>query len=280
MNDTKPSRERSRVRAVPDATPPARSGVVALDGSRLRDLIVERLPRRASELRERWPCHEAGNSESLEPPHRATIHRWTQGQMPRTKDDLLRLCGILDVDPMCLLSLPEHDSEATMERLSTAYLHGRWDPPALEFLNSFLGRRTMWPPTWLSRDFFARDWHVREFEHDPAGRINYYATLRIDVGACAYPNGPLVYHVAYRHRALFGMRWLQYGVVQRDGNRVKLLHINGFTETCRVDAGTPMQVQTWLGPGAAVFRVASLHPFALDVADQVSDDEPIVRFPG
>jgi|GEM_PF-1770951 len=280
MDDTKPSRKRGRVRAAPDATIPVRSGVVALDGRRLRDLIAERLPRGASELRDRWHWQEAEKGESIEPPHRATIHRWTQGQMPRTKNDLLRLCSILDVDPMCLLRLPEDDPEATMERLSTAYLHGRWDPPALEFLSSFLGRRTMWPPAWLARDFFARDWCVREFEHDLAGRINYYATLRISVSDCAYRNGPFVYHVAYRHRALFGKRWLQYGVVQRGGNCVKLLHINGFTETCCVDASSPFRVQTWLGPGAAVFRIASLHPFVLDVADEAGSDEPTVRFPG
>ncbi|MCA9180604.1 MAG: hypothetical protein KDA51_04105 [Planctomycetales bacterium] len=252
-----------------------------LDGQLLHALLATRLPGGVPEVQARWSLHDRSGLESKGPPHRATFHRWTQGQVPRTADDLLRLSGILDVDPICLLKLPERNPEATMERLASTYVHGRWEPPALEFLQEFMGRRAAWPPPSLARDYFGRDWHKREITHDATDRTNFYATLRIaplDGSRCG---GPFVYHVAFRHTSLFGKRWLQYGLVLRHGNRISLRHINGHIDGCDArDALAPNLVETWFGPSPAVFCVASLHPFTLDLIEAGPTGEPVVRFPG
>ena len=252
-----------------------------LDGQLLHALLATRLPGGVAELQARWYLPDRSGIVSKDPPHRATFHRWTQGQVPRTADDLLRLSSILDVDPMCLLKLPERNPEATMERLASTYMHGRWEPPALEFLQEFMGRRAAWPPPNLARDYFGRAWHKQEITHDAMDRTNYYATLRIAALDRTRSGGPFVYHVAFRHPSLFGRRWLQYGLVLRHSTRVSLRHINGHSDSCDAhDARAPTLVETWFGPGPAIFCVASLHPFTMDLIETEPEGEPVVRFPG
>lgn len=214
-------------------------------------------------------------------PHRSTMHRWSTGQVPRTASDLLRLCGVLDIDPLCLLTLPQADPDLAIEKLMSAYVHGRWQPPALEFLTEFLGRRAVWPPQALARRFFGRDWYTAELEHDALRAANFYATFRILAAGEGAGEGPFVYHIAFRHSHLFARRWLQYGFVVRHGVNVRLRHINGHVDTCEVPSiGSPTLVQTWFGPGSVCFKLASLHPFALDLAPSGTLVERAVRFPG
>ena len=263
---------------------PAGSGL-GLDGVLLRSLVARRLPGGWSELQDLWVARDTSQRGAAgQAPHRSTMHRWTQGQMPRTAGDLLRLCGILDVDPLALLRLPPSEETGALERLVRAYVHGRWQPPALEFLHDFLGRRSVWPPPSPALEHFGRDWHVHDFSHDPVDGANQYATVRI-LPPSSPPRAtgePRVWHFAYRHERLFGRRWLQYGVVSRVGRQVTLLHINGHEDSIELQSEVEVvQVQTWFGPGAAVFRVASLHEFSLDVVfpcDRAGG--PWVRFPG
>lgn len=267
---------------MPGATAGGGRGVARLDAELLKRLIAQRLPGGVRELQDRWvqlPCH-AGEPD-VAVPHRATVHRWSTGQVPRTSADLLRLCAVLDVDPLCLLTLPESDAELANDGLMRAYVHGRWEPPALEFLTEFLGRRSVWPPQAIARRYFGRDWFTAEVEHDADRSANYYATLRIDASPDVRSDGPIVYHVAFRHARLFARRWLQYGFVVRHDGLVRLRHINGYVDSCRLTGRrSPTLVQTWFGPGAATFRVASLHPFSLSLLPIGDSLGPAVRFPG
>lgn len=248
-----------------------------LDPALLRMLIAKRLPGGIAELQDRWVQSPAQVDRDAAVPHRSTMHRWSTGKVPRTSDDLLRLCGVLDIDPLCLLTLPQADPDLAIEKLMSAYVHGRWQPPALEFLAEFLGRRSAWPPQGLARRYFGRDWYTAELEHEPAQAANFYATFRI----AAAGEGPFVYHVAFRHSRLFARRWLQYGFVVRHGLAVRLRHINGHVDNYEAPSlASPTLVQTWFGPGAVCFRVASLHPFELNLHPPGPVEGDVVRFPG
>lgn len=241
-------------------------------------MIAARLSGGIPELQDRWLLLPGNRRDrDVEPPHRATLHRWIQGQAPRTAKDLLSLCGVLDIDPTCLLRF----GDGAAERLSRAYLVRRWNPPVLGFIQDFLGRRAEWPPRQLARDYFGREWATHEVEHRATDRTNYYATLKVAPDGSRYPEGPLVYHVAFRHADLFGRRWLQYGWLLREGKRVELRHINGYVATCELP-GTdlPLRVETWFGPSPAVFRLASLHPFQMEMDDSSDHQQSVVRFPG
>lgn len=279
MNFSEDDADSRRVGGGLPATSKGLTDAVSLDRTLLRGLIASRIPGGISELQDRW-VQSPGQVDSpdADVPHRSTIHRWSNnGQVPRTATDLLRLCSVLDVDPLCLLKLPQTEPDLAVERLMSAYFHGRWQPPALEFLAEFLGRRAAWPPQALARRFFGRDWFTAELEHDVSKAANFYATFRIS----AVGEGPYVYHFAFRHSQLFARRWLQFGFVVRDGMRINLRHINGHVDSCEVTkVPSAALVQTWFGPGPAFFRVACLHPFSLVLVPTPTDEEAVVRFPG
>lgn len=255
--------------------------LLKLDGHLLHALLEDRLPGGMGDMHARWPAYDRAGEEPNVPPHRSTVNRWSRGLMPRTSDDLMRLCGILDVDPMCLLKLPDNDSETTMESMATIYLHGRWEPAALRFLEEFLGRRPQWPPPELALRYFGRKWFCREFVHEATTRTNYYARANIVASPRMSRGGPFVYHVAFRHATLFGKRWLQYGMVLRYGKRVSLRHINGHTDMYDAeDVQAPTRIETWFGPSPAVFRIASLHAFDLYLDQATNAELSAVRFVG
>jgi hypothetical protein len=65
------------------------------------------------------------------------------------------------------------------------------------------------------------------------------------------------------------------------GTSVALHHINGYTDQLeRADPEVPVRVETWFGHRPALFRVASLHRFDLDMADNGLTTPRALRFPG
>lgn len=278
MNRSEDIPDSCRNRAGLAATRKLATDAARLDPSLLRWLMAKRVPGGMSELQDRWMRSPSQvDSPDAEVPHRSTMHRWSTGQVPRTADDLLRLCAVLDIDPLCLLTLPQTDPDLAIEKLMSAYVHGRWQPPALEFLTEFLGRRAAWPPQALARRFFGRDWYTAELDHDASRAANFYATFSISASG----EGPFVYHIAFRHSHLFARRWLQYGFVVRHGESIRLRHINGHVDTCEAPSvDSPTLVQTWFGPGSVRFKVACLHPFSLELEPPGVGVRSVVRFPG
>jgi hypothetical protein len=115
--------------------------------------------------------------------------------------------------------------------------------------------------------------------HDPDVRSNYYATVVLSGFLIPPGRRPQVLHFAFKHPSLFHARWLEYGFVRVQDTAAVLHHINGHTDELSLPAvGAPVSVETWLGPGPALFRVACLHPFALSLGE--SGREKALRFPG
>lgn len=216
-------------------------------------------------------------------PNRSTVYRWIRGTVPlgKNKDEFPRLCGVLDVDPFCMLVPEGGDPANAAQFLLRSFQLNRWDPPALSFIADFFGRQAVWPPKQLAREHFGHSWFVEEFEHDPQRRANYYPLIEIVGDLEVTASRPQLFHFAYRERDLFGGRWLEYGFVTRQGQCVQLLHINGHAESYLTDTpDEPSRVETWFGPGPAIFRIASLHPFSVKVNDPDEDEHQRVRFPG
>ncbi len=283
MNGSREPVPNGCIRVKPNATNTGRgSAAVSLNGDLLRELIAVRLPGGKAELQDRWAFQPVAGADRGEPdaPHRSTMHRWTSGKVPGTAADLLRLCSLLDVDPLSLLCLPDTQPELALERLMSAYVHGRWDPPALSFLKEFLGRRPIWPPTDLARQYYGREWVTRDYVYEAAPPLLSYATFRLRSCSVHHTDGPFVYHVAFRHGSLFGRRWLQYGLLIRHGREATLRHINGYVASASVAPSTATEFQTWFGPGSAIFRVACLHPFELEVDLSTGAHPGALRFPG
>ena len=223
-------------------------------------------------------------------PDRATVYRWRDGALPKTSINLIRFANLLDVDPFCLL-VPNSNSKVdeVIGEVFKSYQLNDAPEPSLQFIADFFGWNQLWPPPYFeevrknkpTRRLIYK-WHEQEFALDAAKQSNYYALIKL------IPTQPAVrpqtLHFAFGGKSALRRRWLHYGFVVRDGTAVKLTHIHGHghghTGSYEASSATdPTFVETWFGPSSATFRVASRHPFSLEVID---DDvgKPRVRFPG
>ena len=213
---------------------------------------------------DRWHASDPDGEDHL---GRAAVYRWINGQLPKNSEKLMKLSAVLDIDPFALLSPGKASFREAADALLEIVQSGRSVPAALQFVRLYFGRRRHWPPGIAWADGRRRSWHIREFEHDPFLRANYYAMFAL-APLSSNPRstdlGPRVFHFAFRHPGIFAGRWLQYGSVQQYGLCSTLWDIHGHTEQLdRKDPEEPTRVRTWFGPGPALFRVASLHPFSL-----------------
>jgi hypothetical protein len=249
---------------------------VRLNGQLLRELIDAGGGMEA--FLDRWHAADPDGTEHLS---RAAAFRWINGQLPKNAERLLQLSAVLDIDPFALLSPGQASVREAAEALLEIVQSGRLVPPALQFLRPFFGRRQQWPPQIPDAGGRPRSWHVREFEHDPRLRANCYGVVDLvplRSGTHLAGIGPRVFHFAFQHPRMFAARWLQYGFVLHHGLCSTLFHINGHTEELeRRDCEEPTRVRTWFGPGPAIFRVASLHPFRL--TEPRESHEPALAFP-
>lgn len=244
---------------------------VRLDSDLLRSLIDAQggVPR----LVDRW-----NEVEPDESPDRSTVYRWINGtSLPKTDSDYLHLCSLLDIDPFALATTAGNDVEAVADEVLRVM---QFDTPAtstFHFLRSFMGRQLQWPPRDIARVHFARDWHTKDFTHDPNVRANYYPRILLQGTASEVPQ---VFHFAFRHESAFLGRWLEYGFVRSYGTLINLQHIDGRTDHMSISSREePVPVETWFGPGPVQFRVASLHSFSLRLETRDSDRGKAVRFP-
>lgn len=249
---------------------------ISLNGRLLRDLIAIRFKRGVSDLIEAWEASESPAGKTV--PHRATVYRWQQGQIPR-REELLRLCALLDVDPFSLLALPEADEADAIRRLHSSFWLDRWDPSALSFLAEFFGHQTDWPPTLMAKTYYGRAWFTKEIEHDANHRVNYYAQIEVTSAQDHRREIPQVFHFAYQQPGAFGHRWIQYGFVERLRTSVRLVNIKGEMERYAARAmNDPTLVETWFGPSFTNFRIASLHDFSITLRSSEVDTAERVRF--
>ncbi|QDZ00113.1 hypothetical protein FQ775_06805 [Nitratireductor mangrovi] len=257
-------------------------GVVGLKGELLKDLLEAQRRSGGNDLAALWDRVPGGAAKEEPPPSpdNATVYRWIQGQLPRKKS-FMRLCAVLDVDPLALLTARDGDMDRAIEHLLSSFQLEHWHNPALSFLKDFFGRQKSWPPAAFARQWYGRDWIEQDFEHEASSKRNYYATVEIAGCGPVFSERPQICHFAFRIPGFFRNRWLEFGIVERHGRQVRLFHINGHVDSyVAEDPSDPSLVEMWFGPGPAVFRVASLHAFSSRVTGESRPDQVKVRFPG
>ena len=249
---------------------------IALNGPLLEQLVDAKGG--VSAILDLW--HARYGDESV--PDKATIHRWINTDtLPGTSIKLLRFCALLDVDPFCVFVSVKGSPAHAIDRLLQAFNQRKWNAPSLQFLIDFFGRQSIWPPThWADQhERFKYTWHAEEFEHDPEVQANFYAMIAISASSDSYALKPQTFHFAYSQKKAFGERWLHYGFVVQHRMSVTLTHINGQTDSYTAESiDDPTCVETWFGQGPAIFRIASMHPFSIDINPSLNQTFPAVRF--
>jgi len=250
---------------------------IQLDCRLVGELIEERGG--VSVFLDQWDSRSSDAHERLS---RATVYRWMNGEsVPKNRELFLRLAGALDVDSFALVTVLEGDILAAADEVLRIVQNSYGAPSWLQFVHGFFGRHIAWPPEELAAVYFGRPWYVQEFSHDPDIRANYYATVLLCHALKPPDRRPQVLHFAYKHPSLFHARWLQYGLVRVCGASGALHHISGYTAQLELTApDEPIRVETWFGPGAALFRIASLHPFSHELVAPGGTVGDALRFPG
>lgn len=220
---------------------------------------------------------------------RSTISRWRrQGKLPDDPLRFLRLAEALDVDPLLLFELEGDRFPDTCRRIGRLLITGRIGRAlgSLTFLEDFWrAAGGEWPPKEIrnasGKDFIQYAWVPRGFRHEGQldggheGR-NFYASIELESGRVATRSAPQVWHFAYRDPLEWAAAWHPYGSVALVGTRLELYSYAG--RVTMVEAPGPIAVETWLGEGDADFRIASLHPFELDLQARTRPGHAAVRF--
>lgn len=226
---------------------------------------------------ERWLHGTDGGEEDLS---KATVYRWIKGQLPKSSSALLRLCGVLDVDPFALLKVDDRNLAEVIDQLIEIVQKSSSKPAPLQLIRNFFGRHKNWPPEGIATTYFKRSWHVQEFRHDPRVRHNLHSRIGLTCSPEGLDLRPQIVHFASRYEEWFGGRWLHYGFVSRHAALAKLSCINGFTQEIALRAvDDPTPVKFWLGPNEMIVRAASLHPFTLATDLDPDSPEPTLLFP-
>jgi hypothetical protein len=216
-----------------------------------------------------------------DPPHRSTIMRWLRREtLPRSARELLSFSGALDLDPFALWGVAPGTFPALCARLIKASRARSWADllPALSFLTPFVGPTPEWPPMDVAREYFHREWSIREFRHMAREKRNYFAPISIEPSDPRGHGIDQVWHFAWRDDIDHAL-WRPYGFVRLTGNALRLFSFSGLTASTTLDESKRgFIVETWFGEGAAAFKVASLHPFELTVDGAEGSIKPMVRF--
>ncbi len=233
------------------------------------------------ELLDAWDERYAhDNHRCVEAPDRSTLYRWIKGSWPGSANQLIRISSLLDIDPIGLIEISENSAAEIMSSLYESYQNKHWEPQALSVLNDFIGHKDKWPPQNLSEQFYDRNWNLDEFEHDLTLGINFYPVFEIEGASSNHNSGPQVFHFAYRHTALFGKQWAQYGYVTRYGEDCQLVSINGYVDSCVIQSpDAPSYIETWFGPSPTIIRIASLHEFTAKIVANPNAIDTRLRFP-
>ena len=217
-----------------------------------------------------------------DPPAPITIRRWMGGSLPQTAGALWQFSSILDVDPLSIIDLTSINSRET-DHLLCAYQHDSWSRyKSFKYLQDFLGRQNKWPPTLYQDQYFQhRPWTIVDFSHDALTKKNYYRTVKVNIDSNHSSFVPVTLHIAFMQKGSFSDRWLEFGIITLSENSVQLFHINGDKQFFPLNCPRKtIYFETFFGPRAAEFRVASFHCISLSHAERCEDDVPILRFNG
>lgn len=240
-----------------------------------RDSLVRRLLREkfhgAHNLIQGWP-------ENCQPPDRTTLWRWLKGGHPGSAEMVLGLAAALDIDPLGLFETSRNDFAVLCNRLARSIAKERNDilGPEQKWILDFFAPNEDWPPDLMK--YFGRVWKRQSFRHDARKSLERYQRVEITAVPRRFSQ-PQIWHFAFRDPSAILPTWTPYGLIERAAGQVSLYHVRGHTDSGAIPPNaTSFLFETWFGPRPAEFLVASLHPFAIALADSV-EATPLVRFP-
>lgn len=222
--------------------------------------------------------HQNDPKRALKPRDRSTVYKWLDTGLPAKPDILFGFCSLLDVDPIGIVQSDKDFIEQNFAKERRAFQVSEKGDTVLAPFRVIYFPWWSWPNQKISNKYFHRDWFVEEFLYEPGNIANVYAGLLLSTRGDLSISRPHVYHIAYQQKNAIDRLWRPYGVIISRGQAIRLISESGDWQEIVVRADSPYApVETFFGPRATRFRLASLHEFAMSV--QVpSRFEQAVRF--
>ena len=209
---------------------------------------------------------------------RASIYRWLQRGLPSSRDDVLGLCGVLDVDPIGILGIDGSYVAKHFAQERWLFQRGSEKRSLLAPFWPIYMPGPAWPNDEVAMNFYGRSWFVRDFAHEPTRVANVYAAVHLLSVDRDMPLVPKTYHFAYRRTGARDGMWRPYGTVIGYRRQICLISESGDFQRVSDERSNEIVVtETYFGAGPAEFRVASLHDFDIRV-DAPSQMKAPVRF--
>jgi hypothetical protein len=244
--------------------------MLTIDREALRERLQRLFQGNISAVAAAWPHNQTQ-------PHRSTILRWFSGDtLPRTEENLLSLAAALDLDPFALWHLAPATFPAFCARIFEAASSGNWNRimSGLAFVGQFVLPSKNWPPIRLVRDYYGKEWVLAEFSFPAMNHRDYFESLLIVPRAPTA--GDQVWHFAWR--PALDAPWRPYGFVRLFGTDLRLFSFTGLSAQAILSEPSSFCVETWIGPGSAHFRVASIHDFSLQTDRSTAHGVVAIRF--
>ncbi len=227
------------------------------------------------DLAEGWAERvEDGLQKSGRARDRATIYRWLSRGLQNRRDEVFGFAAVLGVDPLVLLDTESAEFQKLIKREWFFFLANLEGRGAYSALWQLVRPSAHWPNAGIAHDFYARQWSTIEFRHPADAQRNIYAQIHL---GCESDDQQAhvhrVYYFAYRRIGARDGLWRPYGMVRKRGLEATCLGHNGDANEnehglpARLALGRDgtIDVETFFGPGPSEFKVACLHPFALEV---------------
>jgi len=222
--------------------------------------------------------HEADPDHTIRHRDRSTVYNWLEAGLPTQQEVIFGFCSLLNVDPIGIMQSDQEFIEKNFAKERDAFqMSDKRDTLLAPFRIMYLPGWS-WPNKKLAERHFNRPWHVWEYTHEADAVKSVYAALSFSTKH-RFPNHhPRVFHFAYQQKNAIDRLWRPYGVIIATGEKVRLISESGIW---REEADTSFVRQpvaeTFFGPRATKFRIASLHDFSVTV-EAPTKQKQVVRF--
>jgi hypothetical protein len=187
---------------------------------------------------------------------RTTLHRWATGErLPVAPDGLIAVARALAVDPLILWRLDAALFDQAGRMIERVCRGRSWGAlfGGLAYLDELLLPAREWPKRDTA-ETLALAWDTYNFTYRPTkARANYYGAVRVES-----LKPWQVWYFAYRNVTGINLMWQPYGLIMRTPTRLRLISLTAFTDLTIATETRAFDAETWLGPGAADFRICSL----------------------
>ena len=221
-----------------------------------------------------WNAHAEDDEDFVRPRQRSSIYRWLQKGIPARGEEVLAICGLLDVDPLAVFDYNRNgyfDNFATIRRNVQL---GLYMIGALAPIYQLYQPGPYWPSDALAKRYWTRPWFAKEFANEDDWTNPDYVLIKTKFKQ-SVDKRPRAIHIAYRRAGSRDTMWRYYGSVISVEGTLQLYSEGGDYQTMTPVHPDEIRFRTYFGGRPVEFRIASLHDFEISMEFPFNDPDTI-----